>query len=286
MTIIAVTAAKSSPGVSTVAELLAQLGEPERRRVLVDADPAGGEWLLRSGVAHEPGLASLAVASRRGLAPGEVAEHVQRLGDGLGVIVAPAAARQAAAALELVGESLVDHLRADGVGAVADCGMLSAASPALPVVRAADLVVLVSRSTASGLVHLAPWVEQQLSGEGLPLAVVLVSHGHKARRESAYSEADVAEALGVEVLGTMADDPDSAARLFAEPGRLARLANGPLVRSMRPVATAAHARAAPAGARSERGSAPLVGAATARAFDPAPLGSSPQRSGQEEGAER
>ena len=285
MTVIAVTAAKSSPGVSTVAEVMAQLGVPENRRVLVDADPSGGEWLLRAGVAHEPGLASLAVASRRGLAPGEVAEHVQRLGDGLGVIVAPAAARQVTSALELVGASLVDHLRADGVDAVVDCGMLSALSPALPVVRAADLLVLVSRSTPSGLVHLAPWAEQ-LGGEGVPLALVLVDHGHKARREAAYSEADVAEALGVEVLGTMADDPDSAARLFAEPGRLARLANSRLVRSMRPVATAAHARAAAAGTRSGQGSAPLVGAAPARAFGPSAFGSSPERTVEEEVAER
>lgn len=280
MTVIAVTAAKSSPGVSTVAELVAQLGAPGGRRLLVDADPSGGEWLLRAGVAHEPGLASLAVASRRGLAPGEVAEHVQRLGDGLGVIVAPAAARQATSALDLVGESLVDHLHADGVDAVADCGMLSAASPALPVVRAADLVVLVSRSTASGLVHLAPWVEQ-LSGEGLSLAVVLVQHGHKARRETAYSEADVAESLGVEVLGSMADDPGAASRLFAEPGRLARLADSRLVRSMRPVAAAAHARAAAAGNRSERGSAPPVAAASAPALGAYAFGSSPVRTGEE-----
>lgn len=284
MTVIAVTAAKSSPGVSTVAELVAQLGVPDGSRVLVDADPAGGEWLLRAGVAHEPGLASLAVASRRGLAPGEVAGHVQRLGDGLGVIVAPAAARQATSALELVGQSLVDHLRAGGVAAVADCGMLSTTSPALPVVRAADLVVLVSGSTASGLVHLAPWVEQ-LTGEGLPLAVVLVQHGRQDRRQAAYSEAEVAEALGVEVLGTMADDPDAAARLFAEPGRAARLANSRLVRSMRPVAAAAHARAAAVGTGDERGSAPLVGASPTRAFVPSAFGTSPERTG-EEGAAR
>lgn len=242
MSVIAVAAAKSSPGVSTVAELLVQLGDVGARRVLVDCDPAGGDWLLRPGVAHEPGLASLAMASRRGLGPGEVLDHMQRLGDGLEVVVAPAAARQATSALEMVGEVLVDHLRSAGLDAVVDCGTLSPASPALPVVRAADLVVMVSRPTAAAVIHLAPWVEQ-LSADGVVVGVVLVRHGCR-RAEAAYGPAEVAAAMGVEVLGTVDDDPDAAARLYADPGHLGRLARSRLVRSMMPVAAAAHALAA------------------------------------------
>jgi MinD-like ATPase involved in chromosome partitioning or flagellar assembly len=243
MTVIAVAAAKSSPGVSTVAELLAQLGPPGPGRVLLDCDPAGGDWLLRPGVRPEPGLASLAMAGRRGLAPGEVLNHVQRLGEDLAVLVAPAAGRQATSALEMVGEALVDHLRTlKDLAVVVDCGALSPASPALPLAAGADLVVMVSRATARAMVHLAPWVEQ-LAADAVPVAVVLVRHGPAAKAEAAYRPAEVADALGVEVLGPLADDPDGAARLYAEPGRLAGLARSALVRSMTSVAEAIFARA-------------------------------------------
>lgn len=238
MTVIAVAAAKSSPGVSTIAELLAQMGKgATRRRILIDCDPAGGEWLLRAGVAHEPGLASLAMAGRRGLASGEVLNHLQRLGDGLEVVVAPAAARQATSALEIVGPLLVEHLRAiAGLDAVVDCGALATQSAVLPLVRSADLVVLVARPTAAAMIHLAPWVAQ-FTADAAPVVVVVVEHGQRAGGEAAYRPSEVAEALGVEVLGPVANDPAGAARLYVEPGRLGRLARSPLVHSMLPVAT-------------------------------------------------
>ena len=239
MTAIAVAAAKSSPGVSIVAELLAQLGPPAFRPLLVDADPAGGDWLLRPGVAPEPGLSSLAMVSRRGLRAEEMSEHVQHLGPGLRVLVAPAAARQATAALHIVADQLIEALT--GLDAVIDCGSLFEGSPAMPLLRASDLVVLVGRPTAAAMVHLAPWVEE-LRGDGTSVAVVLSASCVPARAPT-YRPAEVAEALGVEVLGTMAGDPDTVARLSADPGRIAPLARTRLVRSMAPVAEAAFALA-------------------------------------------
>ncbi len=185
MSLIAVAGAKSSPGVSTLAELLVQLRPSERRCVLADCDPAGGDWLLRPGVSPEPGLVSFATAGRRELVPDELLAHLQQVGEGLEVLVAPAAARQASGALELLGERVVPHLRAlPALDAVADCGLLSPTSPALPLVRGADLVVLVSRSTARAMVHLAPWVEQ-LVGEGSAVVVVMVDRAG-ARHEATY----------------------------------------------------------------------------------------------------
>lgn len=237
-------AAKSSPGVTTLAELVVQLRPEGRRCALLDCDPAGSDWLLRPGVAPEPGLLSLATAGRRDLGAGELSAHLQHLDEGLEVLVAPAAARQASGALDLVGERLVAHLRAlDATDAVLDCGSLSPASPALPLVRAADLVVLVSRPTARAMVHLAPWVEQ-LVGEDSAVVVVLVE-GPKARHEAAYRPDEVVEALGVEVLGPVADDAATAARLYNQPGRLAALGGSALVRSAAPVAEDVFARLGP-----------------------------------------
>lgn len=243
MSVIAVAAAKSSPGVSTIAELLVALRPKARRCLLLDADPAGGEWLLRPGVASEPGLVSLATVGRRDLAPGELLAHLQTLGDGLEVLVAPAAARQASGALELIGGRLMEHLAAlEVLDAVIDCGTLAPTSPSLALVRGADMVVLASHASARAMVHLAPWVEQ-LVGEGASAMVVLIDQG-PACRESVYRPAEVAEALGVEVAGPLAHDAPGAARLIAEPGRAASLSRSALGRSAAPVAEAIFSRLA------------------------------------------
>ena len=241
MSVLAVASAKSSPGVSTVAELVVQLRPGDRRCVLLDCDPAGGEWLLRPGASREPGLVSLATAGRRDLPPGEVLRHLQHFGDRLEVLVGPAAGRQAWNALDLLAERLVSHLRGlEGIDAVVDCGMLCPASPALPVVRAADVVVVVSRPTARAVVHLAPWV-QQLGGDGADVVGALVE-GPRSRHEPTYRPDEVAEALGVEVVACLPHDPSAAARLWAEPGRLGRITESGLVRSAVPMAEAVFAR--------------------------------------------
>jgi len=236
MTVIAVASAKGQ-GVTTSAELLVQLRTTGRRCMLIDADPAGGDWLLRPGVTPEPGLVSLAMAGRRRLESGELFNHVQVVG-GMELVVGPAAAHQASTALEMLGGRLVAHVRtlADGrdegwagpVDAVVDCGRLVPGSPALPLALQADLVVLVSPAAAAGLVHLPALVEM-VGKAGVP-AVVLLHGGHG--RSSRYDEREVAAAVGVEVLGTMADDPAAAVRLAEDPGRVDARARSPLVRSM------------------------------------------------------
>ena len=144
MSLVAVASAKFSPGVTTLAQLLVLRWPSQRRCILVDCDPSGSEWLLRPGVAAEPGLVTLAMAGRRELTAGAVFEHTQTLGEpGLEVVVGPAAARQATSALEILGERLGAHLASLGdVDVVADCGRLRAEHfPAAVVHRAAAVVV-------------------------------------------------------------------------------------------------------------------------------------------------
>lgn len=237
MTVIAVATAKRSPGASTFAELAVLLGPQQSERLLVDCDPAGSEWLLRPGVRPEPGLVTLAMAGRRELAAHAVAAHAQRVG-GLDVVVGPAAGRQASGALDILGDRLGLHLAGlDDMAVVADCGRLAPRSPALGVVHAADLVVLVSRCTVSEMVHLAPWVEQ-LRSEARSVGVVLVDRPRRGRQEIGYGPAEVAEALRVPVFGSLADDGGGAARLFAQPGSLVGLWRTGLVRSARPMVEA------------------------------------------------
>lgn len=247
MTVIAVASAKGR-GVTTVAELLVQLRTTGRRCVLIDADPAGGDWLLRPGVTPEPGLLSLAIAGRRRLENGELFSHVQVVGS-VELVVGPAPAHQASWAVETTGDRLVAHLRAlvddrEGgwagpVDSVIDCGRLAPGSPALPLALQADLLVLVSPATAAGLVHLAPLVAVVREAGRQP-AVVL--HGG-ASGEARYDGGEVAAGVGAEVLGAMAEDPGAAGRLAAQPGRVDGLGRSRLVRSMAEVSARAWERA-------------------------------------------
>jgi MinD-like ATPase involved in chromosome partitioning or flagellar assembly len=230
MSVIALASAKSSPGVSTIAEVLALCRRLTMPCALLDCDPAGGDWLVRPGVVPEPGLVSLAMAGRRELAAGELGAHLQVVGDGLQLMVAPAAARQATSALEVVGERLADYLRGEDKGdVVVDCGRLGRGSPAWPLAASADLLVLVSNPTAAAVVHLAPLVDQARS-EGASIAVALVQADPHHDRAS-YPATEVGEALGVEVVGVVAHDPAAAARLHDRPGSLRGLERTRLVRS-------------------------------------------------------
>ncbi|HEX8771021.1 MAG TPA: hypothetical protein VF711_09675 [Acidimicrobiales bacterium] len=239
MSLVVVASAKSSPGATTLAELLVTLRPSPARCVLVDCDPAGGEWMLRPGVTAEPGLVTLAMAGRRDLEAGAVFGHLQTLA-GMEVLIGPAAARQAASALEILGDRLGAHLRAlDAVDVVADCGRLAQGSPARGVVAAADLVVVVARPTAPEMIHVASCVEQ-LQQDGLAVAVVLAA-GQPGRRQLAYDPAEVAQALGAPVLGVVDHDPVAAARLWAHPGLAAGARRSRLVRSAQKVAAAVFA---------------------------------------------
>ena len=235
MTVVAVASAKGR-GVTSVAELLVLLRPTGRRCVLIDADPAGGDWLLRPGVAPEPGLVSLAMAGRRRLESRELFNHVQVVGH-MELVVGPAASHQASAAVEMIAARLVAHLRLlthepDGwegrVDSVIDCGRLTSGSPALPLALQADLVVLVSPGTAAALVHLAPLVELVRSQGGRPAVVLQGGDARSAR----YGPAEVAAGVGAEVLGVMADDPGAAGRLVDQPGRVDGLGRSRLLRSM------------------------------------------------------
>lgn len=229
MSLIAFASAKFSPGCTTLAELVVLRRPTDRRCLLVNCDPAGSEWLLRPGVVAEPGLVTLAMAGRRDLDPDAVLHHAQVVGEGLEVLVAPAAARQAASALDILGDRLGAYLASlADVDVVADCGRLQPSSPAMGVLAAADLAVLVGRPAMSDMVHLAPWVEQL--SDRCRLAVALIGSG-RSRHQVTYEAGEIADAMGVPVLGVVADDATAAARLFTQPGSLAGLFRSRLVRS-------------------------------------------------------
>lgn len=222
--LVAVLSVKGSPGVTTVAVAVAARWPQPARTVVVEADPSGGDLAVRFSLASTPGLLSLAAAARRSTDPATVWQHTQALPGGLPVVTAPPDADRARAALAELdpGPDAVGVLRraADTPGAVviADCGRIDAGSPAMPIVRAADVMVLLTGSHADDLAHLARRLPAMGGWTPRPV-LLLVGDG--------YSTTEVARELGVPPLGRIPHDPAGAAVLCGRPSRVRWNRGGP-----------------------------------------------------------
>ncbi len=274
MSLVAAAAAKAAPGVTTSALALAGVWPADRQVLLVEADPGGGDLAARFGLAAQPGLVSLAAAARRQVDAALVAEHAQALPGGLGVLVGPPGAEQAAAALGMLAPAVVAGLEGlDGVDVVADLGRLDPGSPALGLARAASLLVLVVRPRLDELQHLVHRVAA-LRGERRALGLVVVGTGP-------YPAEEIAAALGVEVLGTLPADPRAASLLGGGTASVGALRRTPLVRAARSLAEAVVGRLAgpaPSAAAASLASTEPSSAAVAapRAFPTSPVAPPPE----------
>jgi hypothetical protein len=227
VSLIALVSAKGSPGVTTTARALAATWPADRRVMLAELDPAGGDLAPRFGLGADPGVVQLGSAFRRGLEPDDVWSHTQTLPGGVAVLVGPPSADQARAMRDIwptLG-SVLARMGPD-TDVIADCGRLSPGSPAVDVLHRAAVVVVVSRPTIEGIAHLRTRVAAPLTRT--PLAILLVG-------EQPYSPAEVAGVVDARVLGAVADDERAAALLAGRAGNQASLRRSALVRSVRAV---------------------------------------------------
>jgi len=242
VTLIAVAADKGAPGVTTACIALAAVWP--RQVLLAECDPAGGDiacWLPAAGGGQlDPGrgLLSLAVAARRGLRPGQVLEHTQKLSGGLDVLAGVVTAEQGAG-LELLWGSVGAALaQLPGLDVIADCGRIGADDPHYDLLAYASAVVLVTRDTLAEVVRLRERIAAVSTAlatrhrQSTPVGVVVVA-GHRGFHAAL---ADVRQALGgtSRVIGGLAYDPQSAEALRGEWG--GRLNRSLLMRTARELA--------------------------------------------------
>jgi hypothetical protein len=214
-----------SCGVTTLATVIAATWPNDRRVVLMELDRAGGTLGAASGWPAEPSLVTLAAAGRRGSDPALVWEHCQHLPGGRPVLAAPASAELARSALAMLTwlPHHLDELKAD---VLVDCGRLDVETPEFAVLDSADRVVLVARPRLAELHALATWGETRSWGR-----VSLVTIG-----DGPYTDAEISDALGIEVLGRLPWDPEAVDALMALPVTDRQLRLTPLVRSARSLA--------------------------------------------------
>ena len=245
MALIAIAADKGAPGVTTTALALASVWP--RPVLLAECDPAGGDLAYRfpaaAGGNLDPrrGVLSLGVAARRGIAPNQVWDHVQKLYGGLDVLLGVTNAEQGTGLNVLwgqMGRVLANVPQAD---VIADCGRLGAEGPVYDLLAEASVVLLVSRTELGDVIRLrdratAFAVAANSRGRrGFGAAVLFVAD----RRKFALVHADVDHVLKqtnvpVGIVGAIAHDPKGAALFGGGVG--GKLGNTPLIKSAREVA--------------------------------------------------
>ena len=231
MPLVALASVKGSPGVTITALALAATW-PARERLLLEADPAGGDlgpWL---DLPPSPGLVGLAAAARHDDGGGAVWDHARQVAGGLHVVVAPVGAEQASACLAtLAATALTGPPGPDPAVMIADCGRLDPRSPALPVAAQADLTLLLVRPQVSELSHLAPRIAG-LERAGLRLGLLLAPAAGRLPAGPAYSPQEITATLDLPVHATIPADPRAAAHLIASRGDVGSTARRrPLLRT-------------------------------------------------------
>ena len=227
MTVVAVGCVRSC-GATTAATGLAMLWPSEGRRVLIEADPAGGTLAASCGLSAEPGLVSLAAAARRQADPALVFDHAQRLPDQTPVVCAPPGGDQARSALSMLG-TLIGGLGGLDELAVVDYGRLDPNGSNSRLFQAADMSVLLCRPQLGDLNALAAFLELEQAPTAGRLLVVLAGQGP-------YRRAEIADTLAIEVVGQLPWDPEAAAGLMSHSPSSRRLTRTPLVRALRSLA--------------------------------------------------
>jgi MinD-like ATPase involved in chromosome partitioning or flagellar assembly len=179
--------------------------------VLVEADPFGGVLAARAGLADTPGLVSLAAEARRGLTTSVVWGHAQAMPGGLPLVVGPPSAEEATAVLSDFAAVLAEWATSKEVVVIVDGGRVGTnAVPQLPLLAAADVLLVVCRPTADQLRPAAARL-RALDDAGVSGRLLLVG-------DTPYGPGEVESTLEVPVAGVVAFDPSAASALTGDGG--------------------------------------------------------------------
>ncbi len=225
--IILTCSAKHAPGATTLALALTcalETGTNEAPPLLVETDAGGGDLAARLGLPTDPGLASLAAASRHGGDDAAVWRHARVLPAGGAVVVAPTDPAQCQSAYRTIGPRLTAMLDSTGADSVVDAGRVQDGS-LLPGVGLDDWVLVACRPDLAGIEHTRRLVVDLRAARG-PVNIAVVTVGDRP-----YGPSDVLAAMDCAVAFSVPIDPGGSVALLTGPARRAR--RSALVRAVR-----------------------------------------------------
>ncbi len=245
MAVVVLTSARGAPGVTTSALAMAMLWP--RPVVLVEADVAGSSSILagylRGTVPPDRGLVSLAVAHRRGVLADKFYEQTVGLIEDRVRLVPGLVNAQQAASMDKLWPPLsmvLSGLERTGTDVIVDAGRLGMLHGPMPLIRSADAVLLVTRSTLPAVSSARARAESLRTdlidlGQGDDtLAVLLVGEGQP------YGAREINSALRIPVMASMNWDQAAADSLSQGAPYGRRFAAAPLFRSTRVAVGAVH----------------------------------------------
>ena len=245
MALIVIAADKGAPGVTTTALALAAVWP--RRVLLAECDPSGGDLVYRfpaaQGNSLDPrrGLLTLAVAARRGLQPGQLWEHTQKMAGGLDVLTGVINAEQGAGLATLWGPLGGLFAGMSGGDVIADCGRLGADGPQYDLIAQAAVVLLVTRPTPGDVIRLRDRAAAVASAvnargrRGFTSAVAVIADQRTLKATAAEVSQTLTQGnVPAGMVGGLANDPKGAELLRGEWG--GRLDKTLLIRTARETA--------------------------------------------------
>jgi len=234
VTVVVLLSARGAPGVTTLACALGAVWPRGRDVVIAECDPAGGDLAARFSLSPDVGMSTLAMALRHSDRETclSLDRHVQRLPGGLEILCGPVGADAGHVLDTAVATLDWDSL---GIDSIVDCGRLGAQLAGQQgAIRSAHRVVLLARPDASSIAQ-CRWALSRLAAlrPSQLGAISLLIAG-----PGVFDPVDIAETLGVELLGVIPHDPEAAAVLRGEPGANRAFARSALVTSASALAAA------------------------------------------------
>jgi hypothetical protein len=218
VTVVALASLKGSPGVTTLACLVAAGWPCAPAPIVVECDPAGGDLAARFELSSKCGWPSFVASVRREGNGAAVDAHVQQLPGGLDVLVGT----------EPTDGPAIDHLlhRAKEPGArdlVVDLGRLPVGNAGDSCwLEGSDEIVLVSKCDAASLISLRLRATSLTEPYGTKLGLVVVGPRHRA-------DGEIEAFTGIRLLGRIPSDRSGAALVSGEGRGRRRLSRSALV---------------------------------------------------------
>jgi MinD-like ATPase involved in chromosome partitioning or flagellar assembly len=208
MTVVAFASHKGSPGVTTLACLVAARWPTTPVPFVAECDPAGGDLAARFELSSRRGWTSFVASVRREGGGADVDAHLQRLPGGLDVLVSsePTESLDAPA----IG-TLLDRAREpDARDVVVDLGRIAGRGPGVSCwLECCDEIVLVSKSDPASLIGLALSAGPLIERYGSRLGLVVVG----PRR---HADEEIAAFTGVRLLARIPSDRRAAGLMSGE----------------------------------------------------------------------
>lgn len=274
MALIALCSAKGSPGVTTTALALTYAWPltGDNRVVMVEADPMGGDvasGFLRGTVGPDVGVAALAAARNQPFDVALMSAGLALDGTGRRLVLPGLSGSGQGARLDGLWSTLAElaSMRRD-IDVIADVGRL-APGASHPLLARADEVLLVAASSLRAVAAARPVVRRLTDTNDRHATTRRVAAVVVGERRP-YPADEVTDSLGVDLAGTIAWDPGTAAVFSDGEPMSRRFARSALMRSVSVVARSLHGVTADAVAGSTSGAEASVTSSAPGTTPPVP----------------